>query len=162
MNIGEVSEWVDISSSSVRKYLRYFGDIDGCFSQSALPEQGKHRLFTDKDVGVIYWISIQYRTHFLKTPDVRAALIERLKSDEPFELPPRPEEALEMIPRDQHEEVVAANQRALEIALAERDTLRDMLREVNQTHTDEIARLNRRIGRLEQLVEQLGGEPKPD
>jgi hypothetical protein len=47
MNIGEVSEWVGISRSTVRKYLADFADIEGGFSQSALPGSGKHRRFTD-------------------------------------------------------------------------------------------------------------------
>jgi DNA-binding transcriptional MerR regulator len=175
MNIGEVADWVDISPSSVRKYLRDFGDIEGCFSQSALPDQGKHRLFTDRDVAVIAWIAMQFRKYNFKTPDVRTNLIQRLETDEEFELPPRPEEeeALSLIPIEYHEEVLAAKQQALERALAERNTLMEIVEKNRQAHTgeiiqltqnhaQEIARLNREIGRLAQLVKQMGGDPETD
>jgi hypothetical protein len=77
--------------------------------------------------------------------------------------------ALAVIPREQHEEILAANQRALEIALAERDAIERMLENERGFHKQErtewqqeIAQLNREVGRLAQLVRQLGGEPEID
>jgi DNA-binding transcriptional MerR regulator len=175
MNIGEVCKWVDLSRSTVRKYLNDFGDIDGLFSQSALPATGKHRRFTNKDVAVISWISRQYSQYNLITEDVRAALIEYVESGQPFEEPPRPDSqrALTAIPREQHEAIIAANERALELARAERDALERMLQgereafkqersEMRTAWQTEISQLNRRIGRLEEKILQLGGDPNID
>jgi predicted transcriptional regulator len=47
MNISEVAEWVGVADSTIRKYLKDFGDIEGAFSQSAKPGIGKHRRFTN-------------------------------------------------------------------------------------------------------------------
>ena len=114
----------------------------------------------------------QYSQYNLVTEDVRAALIERLESGKTFEEPSRPDRqvALTAIPREQHEEILAANERALELAIAERDSLERMLQserdafkqervEMRTEWQTEIAKLNRRIGRLEQKVLELGGDP---
>ena len=175
MNIGEVCKWVDLSRSTVRKYLNDFGDIEGLFSQSALPAVGKHRRFTNNDVAIINWISRQYSQYNLVTDDVRAALVEHVESGKPFEEPSRPNRqlALTTIPREQHEEVLAANERALELAVAERNALERMLQgerdafkqeraEMRAEWQTEISQLNRRIGRLEEKLLQLGGDPDLD
>ena len=160
MNVSDVSEWVGLATSTIRKYLKDFGDIEGAFSQSATPDTGRHRRFTDEDVAVIWWIAKQYRDNRLSTDDVRAALAEKIAREEPFEEPPLPEDesSLALIPRDLHEEILAANQRALELAIAEREALERMY-ERSQT---EVARLNREIGRLAEKVRQLGGDPQID
>lgn len=160
MNVSDVSEWVGLATSTIRKYLNDFGDVKGAFSHSATPEAGKHRHFTDDDVAVIWWISKQYRFNRLTTDEVRIALEDHIARGEPFEEPPRPEDENEraLIPRDQHEEILAANQRALEIALAEREAMERMY-ERSQT---EVARLNREIGRLAEIIRQLGGDPDID
>ena len=171
MNIGDVAEWVGLADSTVRKYIRDFGEIEGAFSQSATPKAGKHRRFTNNDVAVIWWISKQYKEHRMPTEDIRATLVEMLGNDELFEEPPRPDDelALTLIPREQHEEILAANQRALELALAEKDALERMLENERSFHKDErsewqteIARLNREVGRLAQMVRQLGDDPQVD
>ena len=171
MNIGEVAEWVGLADSTIRKYVRDFGDIEGAFSQSATPETGKHRRFTNKDAAVVWWISQQYQEHRMSTDDIRATLTEKLKGEELFVEPPRPEDemALMVIPREQHEAILAANQRALEIALAERDALERMLESERKFHKQEraewqteIAKLNREVGRLAQIVRQSGGNPQID
>lgn len=169
MNISDVVEWVGIADSTIRKYLKDFGDIEGAFSQSSTPGIGRHRRFTNTDVAVLSWISKQYGEHRLNTEDIRTALIERLQNEEPFAEPPHPdnETALTVIPREQHEQILAANQRALELALAERDALERMLDSERNYHKQErsewqieIARLNREIGRLAQMVRQTGGDPE--
>jgi DNA-binding transcriptional MerR regulator len=171
MNIGEVAEWVDLSDSTIRKYIRDFGDVEGAFSLSATPDAGKHRRFTNRDVAVIWWISKQYQEHRMATDDIRAALVEMVDKDEVFEEPPRPEDekALALIPRDQHEEILAANHRALELALAEKEALERMMENEREFHKRErsewqaeIARLNREVGRLAQIVRQLGEDPQID
>jgi DNA-binding transcriptional MerR regulator len=171
MNIGDVAEWVGLADSTIRKYIRDFGDVEDAFSQSATPIAGRHRRFTNKDVAVIWWISKQYKEHRMSTEDIRATLIEMVSDGEPFEEPPRPDDelALALIPREQHEEILAANQRALELALAERDALTRMLENERGFHKQErtewqaeIARLNREVGRLAQMVRQLGEDPEID
>ena len=171
MNIGDVAEWVDLADSTIRKYIRDFGDIEGAFSQSATPKAGRHRRFTNRDVAVIWWISKQYKEHRMPTDDIRATLAELLDSGDPFEEPPRPEEeqALALIPREQHEEILAANHRALELALAEKEALERMMENERDFHKrergewqTEIARLNREVGRLAQMVRQLGENPQID
>jgi DNA-binding transcriptional MerR regulator len=160
MNVSDVSEWVGLATSTIRKYLKDFGDMGGAFSESATPDTGKHRHFTDADAAVIWWISKQYQDNRLSTDDIRVALAERVESGEPFEEPPRPEDeqSLALIPREQHEAILAANQRALEIALAEREALGRMF-ERSQT---EVGRLNREIGRLAEIIRHLGGDPQLD
>lgn len=160
MNVSDVSSWVGLATSTIRKYVKDFGDIEGAFSQSATPDTGKHRHFTDSDVAVIWWIAKQYRDNRLSTDDIRLALAERLARGEPFEEPPRPEDerSLALIPREQHEAILAANQRALQIALAEREALERMF-EKSQA---EVARLNREIGRLAEMIRHLGGDPHID
>jgi DNA-binding transcriptional MerR regulator len=164
MNIGEVSEWVGLANSTIRKYLNDFGEIEGVFSDSATPRAGRHRRFTNRDVAVIAWISKQYSDNRLSTDAIAEALKERVEDGEPFEEPPRPEDetALAMIPREQHEAILAANQQALDLALAERDAIERLLDKVRERHQEErgewqkeIARLNREIGRLEQQVRGL-------
>ena len=164
MNTGEVSEWVGVSRSTIRKYLSDFGDIDSAFSQSALPKAGRHRHLTDRDVAVISWIAQQFQEYHLNTDEIRVTLAERIASGEEFETPPHPEDesALAVIPRELHEEILAANQRALERAVAERDALMSVLDRERRDHTKEISQLNREIGRLAQLVRQLGGDPEID
>ena len=164
MNTGEVSEWVGVSRSTVRKYLSDFGDIEGAFSQSALPKSGRHRRFTDRDVAIIAWIAHQYQEYHLNTDEIRATLRKQLESDEEFEIPPHPEDetSLAVIPREQHEEILAANQRALDRAVAERDALMSVLDRERRDYTKDISQLNREIGRLAQLVRQLGGDPEID
>lgn len=164
MNTGEVSEWVGVSRSTVRKYLNDFGNIEGGFSQSALPKAGRHRRFTDHDVAVIAWIAQQYQQYHLNTDEIRGALAERVESGEEFETPTHPEDetSLAVIPREQHEEILAANQRALDRAVAERDTLMAALDRQRGDHTKEISHLNREIGRLAQMVRQLGADPEID
>ncbi len=54
--------------------------------------------------------------------------------------------------------MIATNQKALERAIAERDALIGVLNSERQAS----AELNREIGRLAQLVRQLGGEPEID
>ena len=159
MNVSNVSEWIGLATSTIRKYLKDFGDIEGAFSLSATPDAGKHRHFTDQDAAVIWWISKQYDNR-MSTEAIRAALAEHLVDDAPFEEPPRPEneQSLALIPVEQHEAILAANQRALELALAERDRLGHMY-EHSQA---QIAKLNREIGRLAQIVRQLGGDPEID
>lgn len=168
MNIGDVSQWVGLARTTIRKYLNDFGDIEGAFSQSAMPAAGRHRRFTDRDVAVIAWISKLYSEHRLSTEDVRAALVERLAAGEAFDEPPRPEEEqlLALVPREQYDEVLAANKRALELAIAERDAISSMLDREREFHRQErtewqteIARLNQKIGRLMEKVLQLGGNP---
>lgn len=160
MNVSDVAAWVDLATSTIRKYLKDFGDIEGAFSASATPKTGRHRRFTDEDVAVIWWISRQYRDNRMTTEDVRVALEERVARGESFEEPPPPvdEASLALIPREQHEEILAANQRALEIALAERNALEQMY----ERSQAEVARLNREIGRLAEKVRQMGGEPEID
>jgi DNA-binding transcriptional MerR regulator len=164
MNTGEVSEWVGVSRSTIRKYLGDFGGIEGAFSQSALPKAGRHRRFTDRDVAVIAWIAHQYQEYHLNTDEIRITLTERLDGGEEFETPPHPEDetSLAVIPREQHEEILAAHQRALERAVAERDALMTVLDRERRDHTKEISHLNREIGRLAQLVRQLGEDPEID
>jgi DNA-binding transcriptional MerR regulator len=171
MNIGDVAEWVGLADSTIRKYIRDFGDVDGAFSQSATPSAGRHRRFTNHDVAVLAWISKQYQEHRMPTDDIRAALVEMLDSGEVFEEPPRPEDeqALALIPREQHEEILAANQRALELALAEKEALERIMENERNAHRQEradwqteIARLNREVGRLAQIVRQLGEDPQID
>jgi DNA-binding transcriptional MerR regulator len=141
MNIGDVAAWVGFADSTIRKYIRDFGDIEGAFSQSATPKAGRHRRFTNRDVAVIWWISKQYNEYRMATGDIRAALVELLDSGEPLEEPPQPEEdqALALIPREQHEEILAANQRALELALAERDAVERMMENEREFHKRERA-----------------------
>ena len=160
MNVSDVSEWVGLATSTIRKYLKDFGDIEGAFSEAATPDTGKHRHFTDTDAAVIWWISRQYQDNRLSTDDIRVALAERVESGEPFEEPPRPEDeqSLALIPREQHEAVLAANQRALEIALAEREALERMF----ERSQAEVGRLNREIGRLAEMIRHLGGDPQVD
>jgi DNA-binding transcriptional MerR regulator len=160
MNVSDVADWVDLATSTIRKYLKDFGDVEGAFSASATPQSGKHRRFTDEDVAVIWWISKQYRDNRMTTDDVRAALVEKVANGEPFEEPPPPEDetSLALIPREQHEEILAANQRALEIALAERNALEQMY----ERSQGEVAKLNREIGRLAEKIRQLGGDPEID
>lgn len=159
MNVSEVSEWIGVATSTIRKYLKDFGDIDGAFSESATPETGKHRHFTNDDVAVIWWISKQYRENRLLTEDVRLALAEKIASQEPFEEPPPVEDVHSaLVPRELHDEILAANQRALELAIAERDALERMY----ERSQGEVARLNREIGRLAERVRQLGGDPQID
>ena len=164
MNTGEVSEWVGISRSTIRKYLNDFGHIEGAFSQSAVPKAGRHRRFTDRDVAIIAWVAQQYQEYHLNTDEIQLALTERVASDEEFETPAHPEDetSLAVIPRAQHEEILAANQRALDRAVAEREALMVALEGQRRDHTREISQLNREIGRLAQLVRQLGGEPEID
>ena len=90
MNISEVAEWVGIADSTIRKYLKDFGDIEAAFSQSAMPEASKHRRFTNRDVALIAWIARQYQEHRLTTEAIHDALIRRIQSGEPFEEPPHP------------------------------------------------------------------------
>lgn len=160
MNVSDVSEWVGLATSTIRKYLKDFGDIEGAFSESATPNSGKHRHFTDGDAAVIWWISKQYQDNRMSTEAIRAALAEHITNSTLFEEPPRPEDeqSLALIPIEQHEAILAANQRALEIALADRDRLEQMY---ERSQTD-VARLNREIGRLAQIVRQLGGDPQVD
>lgn len=160
MNVSDVADWVGLATSTIRKYLKDFGDIEGAFSASATPETGRHRRFTDEDVAVIWWISRQYHDNRLTTDDVRAVLTQKVAKQEPFEEPPRPEDDISqaLIPRAQHEEILAANQRALEIALAERRAMEQMY----ERSQGEIAKLNREIGRLVERVRQLGGDPDLD
>ena len=160
MNVSDVSDWIGLATSTVRKYLNDFGDIDSAFSQSATPEAGKHRRFTDDDVAVIWWISKQYKDNRMTTEDIRAALESHIADGDSFEEPPRPEDenSKALIPREQHEEILAANQRALEIALAEREALARMF----ERSQGEIAKLNREIGRLAEKIRQLGGDPDID
>jgi DNA-binding transcriptional MerR regulator len=160
MNVSDVSEWVGLATSTIRKYLKDFGDIEGAFSESATPETGKHRHFTDADVAVIWWISKQYQENRLSTDDIRIALAERTADGEPFEEPPRPEneQSLALVPREQYDAILAANQRALEIALAEREALERMF----ERSQAEVARLNREIGRLAEIIRHLGGDPQLD
>ena len=171
MNVSEASEWVGVSGTTIRKYLKDFEDIKGGFSQSALPERGKHRRLTDRDVAIVAWIANQFQNHRLAVDEVHSALTERIASGEEFELPPRPDDeaALAVIPREQHEAILEANQKALERAVAERDALieildkeRDALLSVLDRERDHVAKLNREIGRLAQLVRQLGGDPGVD
>ena len=172
MNISEVAEWIGIADSTIRKYLREFGDISGAFSGAALPGANKHRRFTDEDVAVLAWIAKQYENR-LSPEGIRAALREHVETGTSFELPgQRPDDkAIErdMIPRTQHEEILQANQRALDLALAERDSIRQMLDGERVSHRtergewqSEIAKLNREIGRLAQLVRELGKDPGLD
>ena len=160
MNVSDVGDWVGLATSTIRKYVKDFGEVKGVFSTSATPSLGRHRRFTDRDVAVIWWISKQYRDNRLTTEDVRAALKEKVTNGEPFEEPPRPEDETSqaLIPREQHEEILAANQRALEIALAERRAMEQMY----ERSQGEIAKLNREIGRLAEKVRQLGGNPGID
>ena len=167
MNIGDVTDWVGMARTTIRKYLTDFGDIEGAFSQSAMPEAGRHRRFTNRDVAVVWWISLQYKEHRMSTEDIRATLVEMIEDDEPFEEPPRPDEDqnLALIPREQYEEVLAANKQALDLALAERDAISGMLDRERDFHKQErsewqveIAKLNLRIGRLIEKVIQLGGD----
>jgi DNA-binding transcriptional MerR regulator len=160
MNVSDVSEWVGLATSTIRKYLKDFGDVEGAFSESATPDTGKHRHFTDADVAVIWWISKQYQENRLSTDDIRLALAERVADGEPFEEPPRPEDeqSLALVPREQYEAILAANQRALEIALAEREALERMF----ERSQAEVARLNREIGRLAEIIRHLGGDPQLD
>ena len=160
MNVSDVADWVGLATSTIRKYLNDFGDVEKAFSASATPNSGRHRRFTDEDVAVSWWISRQYRDNRLTTNDVRAALTEKVASQEPFEEPPRPEDenSQALIPREQHEEILAANQRALEIAMAERRAMEQMY----ERSQGEIAKLNREIGRLAERVRQLGGDPEVD
>jgi DNA-binding transcriptional MerR regulator len=164
MNTGEVSEWVGVSRSTIRKYLSDFEDIEGAFSQSALPGHGRHRRFTDRDVGIIVWLAKQYQEHHLNTDEIRVTLLERIESSKEFDVPPRPEDesSRALIPREQHEEILSAHQKALERAVAERDALMEVLDRERFSYTKEIAQLNRDIGRLAQLVRQLGGDPQID
>jgi DNA-binding transcriptional MerR regulator len=157
MNVSEVADWVGIAPSTIRKYLRDFGDVQGAFSRSATPDMGKHRRFTNRDVAVIAWISDQYNGNRLSTDAMRSALSDRLERNLPFEEPPRPEpdNALAVIPREQHEAVLKASERALQLALAERDAVRQMW----ESERKEVARLNREIGRLAEMIRGLGGEP---
>lgn len=160
MNVSDVADWVGLATSTIRKYLKDFGDVQGAFSASATPNSGRHRRFTDEDVAVIWWISKQYHDNRMTTEDVLAALKEKVASKEPFEEPPRPEDETSqaLIPREQHEEILAANQRALEIALAEHRAMEAMY----ERSQGEIAKLNREIGRLAEKVRQLGGDPGID
>lgn len=164
MNIGEVSEWVGISRSTVRKYLADFADIEGSFSQSALPGSGKHRRFTDRDAAILFWISQQYNEYHLSHEEIRTTMATKIDSDEEFESPPHPEEeeSLTLIPREQYEEVLAAHKRELERAIAERDTIMLVLERERGATMKEIARLNHKIGRLTEKVLQLGGDPDVD
>jgi DNA-binding transcriptional MerR regulator len=171
MKIGEVSEWVGLGESTIRKYLNDFGDIEGAFSDSATPKAGRHRRFTDRDVAVIAWISKQYSENKLSTEAIAEALGQRLEQEEPFEEPSRPEDekSLAPIPREQHEAILAANQQALELALAERDAIERLLDKERGWHQKErtewqkeIARLNRVIGRLEQRIVNMGGDLDTD
>jgi hypothetical protein len=107
----------------------------------------------------------------MSTEDIRAALVEMLDNDETFEEPPRPEDeqALVLIPREQHEEILAANLRTLELALAEKEALERMMENEREFHKRErsewqaeIAKLNREVGKLAQMVRQLGGDPLVD
>jgi len=168
MNIGDVTEWVGLARTTIRKYLDDFGDIEGAFSESAMPEAGKHRRFTDRDVSVIWWISQQYQKYRMGTDDIRTALAKRIESGELFEEPSRPEDeqSLSLVPREQYEEVLSAHQKALDLAVAERDAISAMLDKERQLHKQErsewqgeIARLNQKIGRLMEKVLQLGGNP---
>ncbi|HLA45638.1 MAG TPA: hypothetical protein VJZ27_19470 [Aggregatilineales bacterium] len=171
MNISDAANWVGIADSTIRKYLKDFGDIDAAFSESAIPDASKHRRFTNRDVAVIAWIARQYHEHRLTTEAIHEALIRRIESGEPFDEPPHPveEDQLALIPREQHEEILAANRRALELALAERDAIRNMLDSERADHKEErgewqgeVARLNREIGRLAQMVRNLGSDPELD
>jgi DNA-binding transcriptional MerR regulator len=167
MNIGDVTDWVGLARTTIRKYLTDFGDIEGAFSQSAVPEAGKHRRFTNRDVAVIWWISLQYKEHRMATEDIRATLMEMVEDDEAFEEPPRSDEelSLALVPREQYEEVLAAHKQALDLAVAERDAISGMLDREREFHKQEraewqaeIAKLNLRIGRLMEKVIQLGGD----
>jgi DNA-binding transcriptional MerR regulator len=164
MNIGEVSEWVGVSRSTVRKYLTDFSDIEGGFSQSALPGPGKHRRFTDRDVAILSWISQQYNEYHLSYEEIQTALATRINNGEEFVTPERPDEAetLALIPREQYEEVLAAHKRELERAIAERDAAMSILDREREATMREIAKLNHKIGRLTEKVLQLGGDPDVD
>ena len=164
MNIGEVSDWIGLSRSTVRKYLGDFGDIEAAFSLSATPGPSKHRRFTDQDVAVIAWISQQYSEYHQTTDEIRTALIKRIEDGEEFEPPPHPDQvaASALVPREQYDEVLSAHKRALEIAVAERDALTTMLDRERERNLQEIAKLNQKIGRLIEKVIQLGGNPDVD
>lgn len=164
MNIGEVSDWLGLSRSTVRKYLSDFGNVENAFSLSALPGPSKHRRFTDQDVAVLAWISQQYSEYHQTTDEVRAALIRRIMDGEDFEPPPHPDQAatLALVPREQYDEVLSAHKRALEIAVAERDALMTILDKEREKNLQEVARLNQKIGRLIEKVMQLGGNPNVD
>lgn len=172
MNISEIAEWIGIADSTIRKYLREFGGVEGAFSNSALPGTNRHRRFTNQDAAVLIWIAQQYEDK-ISTEAIRAALAERVAEGNGFEEPNRSnkplEGAKELISREQHEEVLLANQRALEIAIAEREAIKVMLEAERQNHRQErgdwqseIAKLNREIGRLAQMVKSFGGDPELD
>lgn len=164
MNIGEVADWVGVSRSTVRKYLADFTQVEGGFSQSALPGAGKHRRFTDRDVAILFWISQQYNQYHLSQAEVQTSLAAKIEAGEEFEAPPHPEEedTRALVPREQYDEVVAATKRELDRVIVERDAFMLMLERERETSTDAIARLNQKIGRLTERVLQLGGDPDVD
>lgn len=147
---GEIAELFDIDPQTLRNWCSQFAEF---LSVSAKPQDGSHRRFDESDLSVFSLVA-SMRGDGMKLDEIYAALKNNQRGTPPsageLALRHNPDMALAVM-RGRMMELQTENMRLMDEVERLRDTASNnkMLESMLVKAQEEIARLNREIGRLE-------------